>query len=117
MLEMPSQEQRFTSRVNFVLTCQSRRNARRALAVEITMGLQVNFQREQSIPPYLAVTVSPDAISLSYYFSHKTPAPLSAAGLLQAGSTSETLQLPPRPAASLPRYGGLLPWPTLAPKM
>lgn len=52
-------------------------------------------------------TVSPDAISLSYYFSHKKPPPVSAAGLLQARSTPETLQLPPRPAASLPGYGGL----------
>lgn len=65
----------------------------------------------------LAMIVSPDAISLRYCFSQKSPALLSAAALLQARSTPETLQLPPRPAASLPRYGGLLLWPTLVPKM
>lgn len=46
MIEMPSQEQRFTSGVNFVLIRQSQRNARRALAVEFTTGLQVIFQGE-----------------------------------------------------------------------
>lgn len=64
MLEMPSKEQKFTSRVNFVLTCHRQRNARPVLAVEIAMGLQMNFQREQSIPPHLARLLSPEATSL-----------------------------------------------------
>lgn len=116
-MDVRNTQRSFTARVKFVLKCQNQRNGRCALAEEITMGLQANFQREQSFPPYLAMIVSPDAISLRYCFSQKSPALLSAAALLQARSTPETLQLPPRPAASLPRYGGLLLWPTLAPKM
>lgn len=53
--------------------------------------------------------VSPDAISFSS--SVTTPT------LRCARSTPETLRLPPGPAASLPSCRGLLPWPTLAPKM
>lgn len=43
MLEMPSQEQRFTSRVNFVLICQSQRNVRLCRGSGVYHGITSEF--------------------------------------------------------------------------